>query len=146
MAKRSRTQHPTPAASEPSPIAPRKNLKAERIQAAGGPPPAPAPRRTAPAPRPEPLPAAEVAKLLAGLPGWRAKGGNRALVRHFGFPGDRTAQAFAQFVLEWAAAGGFNAWVELRQNVAVVTLFTPRVGGVSLADLQLAEMLVEPRA
>ena len=145
MAKRSRTQQSTPAASQPSPIAPREELKAERIQAAGGPPAAP-PRRPAPAPRLEPLPAAEVAKLLPGLRGWSAKGGNRALVRHFSFPGARTAQAFAQFVLEFADAGGFNAWVELRENVAVVTLFTPRVGGVSLADLQLAEMLVEPRA
>lgn len=144
MAKRTRTQPTTPAASQPAPIAPREELKAERIQAAGGPPPPP--RRPAPAPRPKPLSADEVAKLLPGLRGWSAKGGNRALVRYFSFPGARTAQAFAQFVLEFAAAGGFNAWVELRENVAVVTLFTPRIGGVSLADLELAEMLVEPRA
>jgi hypothetical protein len=58
-------------------------------------------------------------------------------------PGRRAAAAFAQFVVELVETGGYNAWIELRGSVAIVTLFSPRASGVTLADLQLASMLVE---
>ncbi len=93
------------------------------------------------APQHAPLAAELVGRLLADLPGWTAKGGNRALVRRYTFPGRRAALAFAQFVTELVETGGYNAWIELRSEVVIVTLFSPRAGGVTLADLQLAATL-----
>jgi pterin-4a-carbinolamine dehydratase len=111
-------------------------LKAERIQAAriagrrkGEEPPGPGAKL---------LQRERFPQLLGELPGWRATRGKRALMRRFTFPSPRPAAAFAHFVAELAEASGHPAWVELRGNVAVVTVFIHRARGASLRDLQVA--------
>ena len=96
---------------------------------------------TAPASQHGPLAPELVARLLVDLPGWTAKEGNRALLWSYTFPSRRAVVALAQLVTELVETGGYNAWMELRSQVVIVILFSPRAGGVTLAELQLAAML-----
>ncbi len=110
-----------------------------------GPPAQSAGEHGKPAAQHGPLAPDLVSQLLAELPGWTAKNGNRALVRRYTFPGRRAALAFAQLVTELVETGAYNAWIELRSEVVIVSLFSPRAGGVTLADLQLAATLGQVR-
>lgn len=103
-------------------------------------------KRARQTPQSEPLRPELVRSLPAGLPGWREKQGNRALVRRFGFPRQRAAAAFAVAVVELVETSCSNAWIDLRGRVAIVTHFSPRAGGVTLADFQVAVMVTELRA
>jgi len=144
MPKPKRTRRAAATGGPANDLTVREDLKAERIQemSAGR----RLPRRVQTSqPEAGPLSPEHIQALLGKLPGWHATPKHRALVRNFGFPGWRAATAFAVFVGELAATGSFNAWIELRQNVAIVTLFSPRAGGVTLADFQFASMLGEVR-
>jgi pterin-4a-carbinolamine dehydratase len=117
-------------------------LKAERIQATGGPGRRLATNEGLPD-ADRALPGRAIRDLLPALAGWRAMGGNRALVRRFSFPGPKAAAAFAEFVVALAEAGGSQALVERRGAVAVVSVFTAATGAVTWRDIQLASMLKE---
>src|SRR5687768_2149931 len=107
MAASNRTYHPGGKAASRPIASLREEVDRERSAARRG-------RQATGEPRPEPLKPQQVASLLTGLPGWRARRGNRALVRRFELPGRRAAAAFAQFVVELVETGAYNAWIELR--------------------------------
>jgi pterin-4a-carbinolamine dehydratase len=144
MPKPKRTRRAAATGGPSNDLTVREDLKAERIQemTPGKRPPL---AGIKPQPAAGPLSPENVRALLEKLPGWQPTRRNRALVRTFTFPGRRATLSFAAFVGELAATGGYNAWIDLRNEVAVVTVFSPRAGGVTLADIQFASMLGEVR-
>lgn len=86
---------------------------------------------------PEVLPSDEVARRLAGLPGWRVEG--NAIVKSFELEGGFMGSVgFVNRLAEAAEAADHHPDLEISWNRVTVTLSTHSKGGVTENDLALA--------
>jgi len=74
------------------------------------------------------------------LPAWRLTE-DEALLRTWSFPSAGTAAGFAHFVATFADAVGRAPTVRQYRNRVTVRLSTPRLGGLTDADFELARAL-----
>ena len=111
------------------------------------------PRPVAPAPRRPPRdPRTVTAKLKAEriqvqiqqLPGWHLARNSTAIARVFTVPNLRAATIFTAFVAEVAGGGDQDLEITVRGTAVTVTLTTPRVGGLTQRDLDVASRLEFP--
>ncbi len=86
--------------------------------------------------RPALLPDAEIARRLAGLPGWAREG--NALRRTFTFAGFPEAVEFVRGLVAPAEALQHHPDVDLRYARVTVTLSTHDAGGITELDFTLA--------
>jgi 4a-hydroxytetrahydrobiopterin dehydratase len=81
----------------------------------------------------------EVARALAGLPGWQRAGD--ALVKRFRFRDFRAALSFVNRVAEPAEAMNHHPDVAIHWNEVTLTLWTHASGGITARDVELAQAI-----
>ncbi len=89
------------------------------------------------------LPADEIGRLLAGLPGWDPAGD--AIAKRFTFTNFEEALAFVNRIAEPAEAMNHHPDVSIHWNEVTLTLWTHASGGLTAKDFDLARA-VEERA
>jgi pterin-4a-carbinolamine dehydratase len=115
--------------SRPGPQVPPGSFKAERVQLRPG------------ENLPARLEARRVHEELCALPWWRLNPSQSALYRTFRFPASGSSLAFVRLVTAIAAELGHSTTVRLTGALVTCRLSTPRVGGITSKDIELARRI-----
>jgi 4a-hydroxytetrahydrobiopterin dehydratase len=89
----------------------------------------------------EELKAERIQEALQALPGWLPARRGTAIARKYALPGHRSTVALALFVTEIAQEHGAHADLDIRPRRLTVTLTSRAAGGVTQAELDLAQAL-----
>jgi 4a-hydroxytetrahydrobiopterin dehydratase len=76
---------------------------------------------------------------LEKRPGWNLK--EEALVKEFRFSSFRDTIVFVNRIASLADESGHRPAIDIRNEMVRLTLSTPKVGGVSQQDLELAQRI-----